>query len=82
MIAMCLFNQIQRDRYDNYLQTQPFALNVAEVLAVHPISESTSNGMFEYSIIELKDGSKIEVAETLMEVLQSIQSCRTMAYDT
>ena len=51
-----------------------------EVLTVHPVS---GDELFyhddDFSRIELKDGTKIEVIETLMQVLQSMRACLDMA---
>lgn len=81
MIAMCLFHKIERGRYDDSdHEVTPFALNIMEVLTVHPVS---GDELFyhddDFSRIELKDGTKIEVIETLMQVLQSMRACLDMA---
>ena len=78
---MCLFHKIERGRYDDDRhELTPFALNIMEVLMVHPVSRETLYYHDEdFSRIELKDGTKIEVIESMMEVLQAMRACSDMA---
>ena len=80
MIAMCLFNRIVDDGYAMYGHPtlKPFALNVMEVIMVE--SDNNLDKGYESTKIRLKDGSEIEVAETMMDVLQAIKACVDMAY--
>jgi hypothetical protein len=79
MIAMCLFHELVPSDmgYDYQPDTRPLAIDVTQVVIVRSM-ENTSMG-YEYSQITLKDGTEIDIAETLMDVLQSIRGCMEMA---